>query len=188
MKQLSLRKKIILSALIVSGVATVVICLVMNFVLIPKIEAGQSMRCFDMCTTGYTVEEARDFVHHLSPEAMHTYLEVQLPLDFFYPIFYTVFFMLLWVVLHGKPNLVLALPGALAVADYLENSLVIVMLKNADFPRVVARVASWATMIKTGLMYITIVVLVVAAVFCGFRALRRRRQREAAPDSPTPEE
>lgn len=193
MKPLSIRKKIILGLLIASGVATIVICLVMNFALIPRIEQPNAqgnppIHCFDMCTTGYTVEDARAFVNWLSPEAMHTYLHVQLPLDFFYPIFYTLFFSLLWVVLHGKPNLFLAMPVGLAVCDYVENSLVIAMLRNPSFPRAVARVASWATMLKTALMYLTILILVIAIVFCIIRAVRRKRQREAAPDSPVGEE
>ena len=177
MKPLSLRKKIILALLIASGVGTIVICLVMNFAIIPRIEAGDPpMRCFDMCTTGYTVEDARAFVAWLSPEALDTYLHVQLPLDFFYPLFYTVFFGLLWVVMHGKANAVLAVPVALAVADYTENSLVIAMLKNPAFPSVVARVASWATMLKTALMYVTFLILAITAIFLVFRIVRRRRQ------------
>jgi hypothetical protein len=189
MKMLSNRKKLSIAILVVSGVATVVICCVMNFVLIPKIEAGNPpIRCFDMCTTGYTVEDAHAFIDWLSPEARHIYLDVQLPLDFFYPIFYTVFFVFLWIVLHGKPNLFVAVPSALAVCDYIENSLVITMLKNPDFSPVIARVASWATMLKTALMYITILVLVFAMIFCVLRALRRRHQRQSSPDSPPTEE
>ena len=166
-----------LALLIASGVGTIVICLVMNFALIPRIEAGNPpMRCFDMCTTGYTVEDARAFVAWLSPEALDLYLHVQLPLDFFYPVCYTVFFGLLWVVMHGKANVVLAVPVALAVADYTENSLVITMLRNPQFPTAVARAASWATMIKTALMYVTFLILAITAICLIFRAIRRRRQ------------
>lgn len=185
MKPLSIRKKAILGILIASGVATIVICCVMNFVLIPKIEAGNPpIHAFDMCTTGYTVEDAHAFVDWLSPEAKHVYLDVQLPLDFFYPIFYTLFFSFLWIVLHGKPNFFLAMPVGLAAADYVENSLVIVMLKNPDFPRAVARMASWATMFKTALMYLTMLILVIAIVVCILRAVRRKRQQKETPDSP----
>ena len=194
MKPLSIRKKIILGLLIASGVATIVICLVMNFALIPKIEqptaqGNPPIHCFDMCgITGYTEEDAHAFVNWLSPEALHTYLHVQLPLDFFYPIFYTLFFSLLWVVLHGKPNLFLAMPVALAISDYIENSVVIAMLLNPNFSRSLALTGAVATGFKTGLMYLTIFSLVLAIVFCIIRAVRRKRQREAAPDSPVGEE
>jgi len=194
MKPLSIRKKIMLGLLIASGVATIVICLVMNFALIPRIEqptqsGNPPMRCFDMCgITGYTEEDAHAFVNWLSPEAKDLYLRVQLPLDFFYPIFYTLFFSLLWIVLHGKPNLFLAMPVALAVSDYIENSVVIAMLRNPDFSRPLALTGAVATGFKTGLMYLTIFCLVLAIVFCVIRAIRRKRQREAAPESPITEE
>lgn len=184
MKPLNTRKKVIISLLAISGVFTIVICLVMNFAIIPHIEKDASMRCFDMCATGYTIEEARTFVQTLPQDALYTYTHIQLPLDFFYPICYTVFFVLLWIVLHGKPNWFISVPIALAVADYVENSLVLTMLSNPDFAGTVARVAAFATTIKTVLMYLTILVLVIAMVVCILRAIRRKRQREAAPDSP----
>ena len=187
MKQLTLRKKIIISLLTISGAATIAICLVMNFALIPRIEAGASMRCFDMCATGYTIEQARTFVSTLPADNMRIYTQVQLPLDFVYPICYTAFFCLLWVVLHGKANWFLLAPAALAATDYVENSLVLTMLKNPDFAGGIARAASWATTIKTILMYLIILVLVIAIVVCILRAVRRRRARQAAPDSPTAE-
>ena len=52
-------RKAVTAALVVSGVLTVVICAVMNFYLIPQIEAStQGIRCFDMSAFGYTFEQA----------------------------------------------------------------------------------------------------------------------------------
>lgn len=181
MKTLTHRRLLFIILLVASIVGTLVICLVMNLVLIPAIEAGDApMRCFDMCTTGYTPQDAHAFVNWLSPDALHAYLHVQLPLDFFYPICYTVMFVLLWIALHGKPNWMLALPAALCVADYVENSLVIVMLRHPDFSNAVVRVASWATMIKTALMYLIFVLWAIAGVVCLVRWLRMRSQRKQA--------
>ena len=165
-------------ALALSGVATVVICLVMNFALIPRIEEGEPpMRCFDMCATGYSPDEARAFVAYLGPNALDVYLHRQLPLDFVYPVCYTVFFCLLWVVLRGRPDAVLALPLSLMVADYTENALVLHMLQHPTFTDAIARAASVATIAKTVLMYATFGTLAVAAVVVAIRAIRRRSRQ-----------
>ena len=166
-----------IAALVVSGFLTVVICLIMNAVLIPKIEAGDPpMRAFDMCSTGYSTEQARAFTLWLSDEARATYLNAQLPLDFFYPIAYTAFFMLLWLGLGGK-QWCLAFPAALAAFDYLENSLVIVMVKNTGFADAVAKIASVATVTKSVLMYVIIVAEIVALIIW---AVRRKKKKQNA--------
>ena len=168
-------KKIFIAALIVSGVLTVLICLIMNMVLIPKIEAGNPpMRAFDMCSTGYSAEQARAFVLWLSDDAKATYLNAQLPLDFFYPIAYAAFFALLWLAVGGK-KWGIAFPVALALFDYIENSLVIVMLKNASFADSVAKIASVATVIKSVLMYVIIVAEIVALIVCIVRKKKKKQ-------------
>ena len=78
----------------VSGTLTVLITLVMDFVLFPKIEATtEGIKSFDLNSFGYTFEQAQKYLSLLSDEGRKLYLNVQLPLDFVYPVVYTVFFI-----------------------------------------------------------------------------------------------
>ena len=126
------KSKKIKTLLWVSGALTAGICLVMNFVLIPMIEAGTNgIRCFDMQSTGYTYETAKQFLALIGNNGRSVYLHWQLPLDFFYPVAYTAFFMTALKALSGKAW-PLIVPGALAAFDYAENVCSIIMLKNMD--------------------------------------------------------
>ena len=78
----------------ISGGLTAAICLVMNLALIPMIEKNTAgLRCFDMNSFGYTFEQAKQFLTLLDDHARSIYLHVQLPLDFFYPVAYTAFWL-----------------------------------------------------------------------------------------------
>ena len=146
----------------ISGGLTAAICLVMNFILIPMIEKNTAgLRCFDMNSFGYTFEQAKQFLSLLDNDARNLYLHVQLPLDFFYPVAYTAFFMLALRALRGKASPLLALPGALAVSDYIENICTIKMLREMEVTPELAKFASAVTVTKSVLMYVTILLIVV---------------------------
>lgn len=153
-------KKAVTAALVVSGVLTVVICAVMNFYLIPQIEAStQGIRCFDMNAFGYTFEQAQQFLSLLSDEGRDVYLHSQLPLDFVYPAAYGVFFVLLIASLSGKFSVVCFFPVLLAVCDYCENICTIQMLKAENLSASLASFASFMTVCKSALMYVTFAVI-----------------------------
>ena len=159
----------------VSGALTAVICLVMNLVLIPMIEAGTNgIRCFDMQSTGYTYETAKEFLALIGNNGRSVYLHWQLPLDFFYPVAYTAFFMLALKKLSGKAW-PLIVPGALAAFDYAENVCSIIMLKNMSVTESMAKLASTFTVIKSGLMTITFILL---AVFLIIWIIKKRKQKQ----------
>ncbi|MBR5772305.1 MAG: hypothetical protein IKY00_03735, partial [Clostridia bacterium] len=114
---------------IVSGVGTAAICVIMNIILIPQIEANTGgIRCFDM-NPGYNFEQASEFLRLIGDEGRHIYLGYQLPLDFIYPVFYTLFFVSLIVLLTKRKSPLLVLPAVLAVSDYCENILSEIMLR-----------------------------------------------------------
>ena len=145
-------KKILNLILIFSGVLTLIICSVMNFIFIPEIESGTGgLRAFDM-TFGYTYQQAKQFVSLLSPQGLDVYLHKQLPLDFLYPIVYTVFFVSVFMKLKVKHKAVYALPALLFVSDYCENILSVIML-TSSFSRVVSSFACAFTILKTITMY-----------------------------------
>ena len=146
----------------ISGGLTAAICLVMNLVLIPMIEKNTAgLRCFDMNSFGYTFEQAKQFLSLLDNDARNIYLHVQLPLDFFYPVAYTAFFMLAITALRGKASALLALPGALAVSDYIENICTIKMLRAMDVTPELAKFASAVTVTKSLLMDAVFLLLIV---------------------------
>lgn len=154
------REKLIKPILIISGALTLIICGVMNFYLIPLIEsATQGIRMFDMQSFGYSFETAKSFVSLLSSKGLDTYLHKQLPLDFFYPVVYTVFFSLSLIKLKAKKPLIV-LPLFLMVCDYCENIFSEIMLRT-DFTRTVAGVASAFTVIKSLLMYAVIIIVLI---------------------------
>lgn len=157
------KNQLLKSVLIISGALTVIICGVMNFYLIPLIESTtQGIKMFDMQSLGYTFETAKSFVSLLSEEGLHTYLYKQLPLDFFYPVAYTVFFSLSLIRLKAKKPL-LAFPLLLMVCDYCENIFSEIMLRT-DFSYQTAKIASFFTVCKSVLMYVTIVLVIVYLV------------------------
>ena len=150
--------------LIITGIITAAICAVMNFYLIPLIEASAGgMKCFDMSVFGYSYEDAKLFISSLSAESMSVYLNRQLPLDFVYPLAYCVFFCLCIVKL-SKKKLPVCLPVVLAAFDYVENICTIIMLKNSDFSQSVALIARCATTAKTMLMYVVFIVIIALLI------------------------
>lgn len=152
---------------ITGGIFTAAICLAMNFYLIPQIEAQTNgLRCFDM-NFGYTPETARQFLILIGEKGRFIYLCRQLPLDFVYPVFYTLFFVSLICLLCNNKKLLkvfLVLPPLLVLADYAENIMSVIMLRNGVPSDAFARVASCITAAKTVLMYLIILIIIILLV------------------------
>lgn len=161
------------TALVVSGVLTALICAVMNLVLIPRIESTtEGIRCFDM-NFGYDFETAKRFLALLSQEGRDTYLHIQLPLDFVYPLVYTVFFvsLLTWLTKRVLPLSVL--PLLLMGFDDAENIATIMMLRSAELSPALAAFGSAVTSVKTLLMYAVFFVIIVCILY----RLMKRKQK-----------
>ncbi|MBR4726517.1 MAG: hypothetical protein IK080_01375 [Clostridia bacterium] len=149
---------------IVSCVLTAGICLVMNLWLLPSIEATtDGIRCFDM-NFGYDYATAQRFLSLLSPEGRATYLHVQLPLDFVYPLAYGCCFCGLFFYLTGRFSALQLLPLLLMGFDYAENICTILMLRAASLSPALAAAASALTVIKTLLLYVNAALLLLCAV------------------------
>ena len=162
--------------LYVSGALTGIICVVMNAVLIPKIESStEGIRCFDM-NFAYSYETAQKFLSLLSEEGKRIYLTVQLPLDFIYPIAYCIFFVLLIIALQKKKTALIALPLVLTFCDYCENICTILMLKADTLSPSLVTAASIFTSAKTVLMYLVFLVIIVLIVI---RVKNRKKETVA---------
>lgn len=153
------------TAVIISGAVTAVISLIMNLILIPKIELSTNgIRCFDM-NFGYSYETAKNFLSYLSESSRNIYLNIQLPLDFIYPIAYCIFFCFLIIRLTKKVNVLLAFPLLLAVFDYAENITTIVILKSAELSESLAKLGSAFTSVKTILMYAVFLEILICIIY-----------------------
>ena len=171
-------KKIIIPLLVISGVLTLGICAVMNLYFIPNIESTtQGVRCFDMAF-GYSYESAVRFLSLLSDEGRSTYLTRQLPLDFFYPVAYGLFFSLLLFLLAKKPVKLLVCPFLLVLSDYGENICIVRMLRAQALTDSLVTVASCFTVMKTVMMYVTI--LLILGLLTRM-IIKKRKQRKALP-------
>ena len=153
------------TAVIISGVITALISAVMNVILIPKIEMSTNgIRCFDM-NFGYSYETAKDFLAYLSESARNIYLNMQLPLDFIYPLAYCAFFCFIIIRLTKKANALLAFPLLLFVFDYAENITTIVILKSAELTESLAKLGSAFTSVKTILMYSVFLEILICFIY-----------------------
>ena len=159
--------------LIVSAALTAAVCLVMNFALIPSIERGAGgLRCFDM-KGYYSPEYAREFLAAISSEAREIYRFRQLPLDFFYPVVYSLFFIGAFTRLRKKLGAPALLPLLLAAFDYAENICEARLLSADSLIPAVAAAGGVCTAVKTALMYLCFFLLAVFAV----RAAAEKRKR-----------
>jgi len=149
----------------ITGSLTAIISGIMNFVLMPQIEATtRGIKCFDMHTFGYSYDTARKFLEFISVEGKNIYLNYQLPLDFVYPVIYTCFFVLIMYKLKGKMSGISVLPILLLISDYIENSLTSVMLKSEILSKSTATVGSLVTLTKNMLMYICFGIIIYLVI------------------------
>ncbi|MGN1444062.1 MAG: hypothetical protein ACI4XE_09470 [Acutalibacteraceae bacterium] len=153
--------------------------MVMNFIFIPEIESGTGgLRAFDM-TFGYTYQQAKQFVSLLSPQGLDVYLHKQLPLDFLYPIVYSVFFISVFKKLKVKNKALLVLSALLFVSDYCENIFSVIMLTRS-FSQAVSTFACAVTILKTLAMYLIFVVIIVLIILRLVRKNSLRKVNENA--------
>ena len=166
-------KKILL---IVSGVLTVVILAVMDIALLPKIKAAAGgINAFDLQSFGYTHDTAVRFLTQLTDEGRALYLHVQIPVDFAFLVVYTVFFALALRALLGNHRM-LWLPLALAVADIIENTCTVLMLRAEEVSTSMTTFASGVTLVKTILTYMTITAVLVFALHRFLASQKKKKQ------------
>lgn len=146
----------------ITGILTVIITGIMDFILFPKIEANtEGIRSFDMNSFGYSFEQAQKFLELIGEEGRNIYLHIQLPLDFVYPVVYTLFFFLIMTALAKKRTKLLIVPAVLFFFDIGENICSIIMLQNLSTTKALATAASTFTLCKSLFMYATFIIIFV---------------------------
>ncbi len=151
---------------IAGGALTGIICVIMNAFLIPAIESDtQGIRCFDMSFLA-PYEDGAAFLSLIGDEGRFIYLHRQIPLDFVYPVVYTLFFVSLFFLMSkGKIRAVFcAASFLLAAFDFAENIMSIVMLKNGIPSESFYYTATAVTAVKTILMYLIFAALIILLI------------------------
>lgn len=120
-------------------------------VTIPEVRAGSGgVEVFDLRTLGYSIQDAHLILSSLSEEARNYYRNVQIPVDFLYPLLMGLFgaFALAWIRRTvAIPRWSIAVPLAAAACDYLENIGVLLML-NGNASDVLITLSSFCTIGK----------------------------------------
>ena len=112
--------------------ATLVSWLIMNLGTVPRIEElSDGLRLLDMRFTGYSFEEARDFVAAIGDEGAALYLGAQFWLDMVFPPLLGAVLLICYLYLFPRWIGWAMGAGALAyvIVDYLENFAIAAMLR-----------------------------------------------------------
>ncbi len=159
---------------------TMAIYLAMLFWTMPGISAqAGGLIPFDMRPSGYSFEEAREFLSALTEEGRTLYLGPQHVLDLFYPGLLMLTLILGYFLLFSKPWAIGFSGVAVfaAVFDWSENAKVAGLLKTgpaALTPEQVAS-ASLLTVLKSGAVTLCMIALLAGASLAVVSRLKRRK-------------
>lgn len=118
--------------------ATLCVYLTMLLYSIPSVlKLTPTMKLFDMSPGGYTHAYAKELLSAIGPEGRRLYLTRQLPLDFIYPGLFAITYTLMLVWLFSKRYdrqskifFLVFVPAVAGLFDYLENIVIILMLRS----------------------------------------------------------
>jgi hypothetical protein len=162
--------------IIIILIAAQAINVAMNLFTFPIIQANShGLMPFDISPMGYSFEYARTFLDALSQNSRNVYLFIQEPLDLFFPLLSSLFFMLLLARLT-KNNSNFPFIGLVPlIFDYVENILVINMLIANNISSTLVKVSSIVSIIKSA-SYTTCYCLIIILLFIrGLKFLRRKK-------------
>ncbi len=162
-------------------VASQIVYFTMLFVTIPAIQnKANGMKMFDLMATGYSPQYVTSFLEAIGETGRKLYLTNQMPLDLIYPSLMAItgalFIALFSKKINHRLGVILFIPILGAMFDYLENSMVAVMLLSfPDIPKPIAMFASLFTVLKTILDTLYLVLLVVLFVIFLYKIVRGKR-------------
>ena len=141
-------------------VPSLVVYFVMLFYTIPAVQSfSPEMKVFDLLPAGYSHDYAMKLLTSLGDEGRETYLYKQLPLDFIYPVLFSIssFLLLAWLFSKRSKDdsniyYLCFVPVFAGLFDYLENIIVIAMVYSyPDISQNMVALSSAATIVKSGL-------------------------------------
>ncbi len=164
---------------------TNVIYISMLFYSLPKVGSyAPELVLFDMSPTGYSYSTAMNLLKELGSKGRDVYLSLQLPLDFIYPVLFSVTysFLIIWLVtrfnlIWSKCYWVAILPIAVGLFDYAENFGIILMLMHyPEVPEMLVQLSSFFTVLKSILTMLYFVALLVMVLFILLRRYQQKRR------------
>ncbi len=164
---------------IIFGALALAIYLIMILITLAQIEALSSLVAFDMRPGGYSVSQANELLVALGTKGRRYYLTRQIPLDLAYPALMalTLVSTLRWLNLKGTTDWLVKmgvyLSIAAALADYLENIGIALMLANGPNPPVLLiHAASFSSITKASLTSIAVILLILCAAQAFYRKIK----------------
>lgn len=167
--------------IIILFTVTMIFYAIMLAVTIPLVmsEAG-GMKLLDMMPMGYTFEYVSMLMAALGTEGRFAYMFYQIPFDMIYPALFGITWSLVFTYFLKKTGkhgsglfLISILPFIAAIADYLENFSIIVILSTwPDTSEVIAKAANLFSIIKstsTTLYFTCLIILLIVVVYRYFR-------------------
>lgn len=156
----------------------------MLLMTIPKTMAfANGMNLLDMMPLGYNSAYIQSLFEALGKEGRHAYLYYQLPLDMFYPLFYSISFVLMIAYFLKKLNkfnsalfYLCFLPIIGGITDYLENIGILSMLKT--YPQMSESLMTSMnifTIIKSMAVTATFLIIIIQLIALGIKTIRQRR-------------
>ncbi len=154
-------------------ILTMIVYSTMLIYTIPLVTSfAPEMKLFDLSPMGYSTSYALTLLETLGMNGREKYLTYQLPLDFIYPALFAITFsiMLTWSFskyLHknSKFYFLVLIPYFVGFFDYLENVLIISMLKSfPDVSPLLVKLSSTSTIIKSVSTSLFFVLLILSFI------------------------
>lgn len=164
-------------------VPSLAVYFVMLFYTIPGVQSYEpEMKIFDLLPGGYSYDYSIKLLSSLGDEGRKKYLYMQLPLDFIYPVLFSIssFMLLAWLFSkrYDKGSKIFYfcfVPVIAGIFDYLENIQIVLMILNyPEISRAQVALSSTSTIVKSGFTTIFFLLLVF-----GFFKLWRGSKEEA---------
>jgi len=177
-----LRNKVSGKLVLLLFLITNVIYIGMLFYSLPKVAShAPKLVLFDMSPTGYNYSTAMNLLKELGPNGRDVYLSLQLPLDFIYPLLFSVTysFLIIWLVkrfnlIWSEHYWIAILPIAAGLFDYAENIGIILMLTHyPEISEALVLVSSIFTILKSMLTTLYFVALLVLFFFILLRRYKK---------------
>lgn len=161
-------------------VAAMIVYTFMMTVTIPAVSAeAHGLAIFDLRPGGYSTADAHTLLSTMTERGKWYYSHVQIPTDFLYPPLLGLFgaFALAWLRRRVRfPRVLILLPLAAALFDWLENITILFMLGGRDGAGVV-RIASAFSVSKSVLTTIFMTALLIVGIIALIKAVMERTRR-----------
>ncbi|WKK74738.1 hypothetical protein QYS49_24030 [Marivirga salinae] len=144
---------------------------------------SNGMNLLDMMPLGYNSDYINSLFEALGKEGQDAYLYYQLPLDMFYPLFYTISFSLLIAYFLKKIKqfnsaffFLCLIPIIAGITDYFENIGIITMLSTyPNMSETLMATTNVFTIIKSMTVSVTFITMIILFIIFGKNILNQRK-------------